>query len=78
MSPAPRSSPLVHVSLPPGTFSLPAGPAPLLFGLVFQDNDRNLQINLPLNLTLFPGDFIFTLNKCVASRLAPTFLILPR
>jgi hypothetical protein len=47
------SSPLVHVTLPPGSFRLPAGPDALMFGLVFQDNQRNLQINLPLNLTLY-------------------------
>jgi len=48
------SSPLVRVSLPPGSFSLPAAPAaPLVFGLVFQDNDRNVQLNLPLNLTVY-------------------------
>lgn len=47
------SSPLVRISLPPGSFSLPAGPNPLIFGLIFQDNQRNLQINLPLNLTLY-------------------------
>lgn len=43
------------MSLPPGSLSLPAGPDALAFGLVFQDNERNLQINLPLNLTIYWG-----------------------
>jgi hypothetical protein len=44
LSPPSSAAPLVTISLPPGSFSLPAfGPDPLSFGFIFQNNDRNIQ-----------------------------------
>jgi hypothetical protein len=44
-------SPPVNVTLPPGSFKLPVVNQTTL-AFVFQDNDRNLQLNLPLDITV--------------------------
>ncbi len=47
-------SPPVNVYLPPGSINIPVTTA-TRFMLVFHDNDRNIQMDLPASLTIFWG-----------------------